>query len=124
MQATHCPVCFAPLETREVAPCYDCGHIERELAELAAGEHTYAEYQIFGLRVVLSDYCDADFGSYYPSYFGLPDHDRQALDRLEFVREVDPATQSRYDKYCSVCQHRLAFLRFLAEARARHRINA
>lgn len=124
MQATHCPVCFAPLETREVAPCYDCGHMERELAELAAGEHTYSEYRIFGMPVALCDFCDADFGSYYPSYFGLPDHQRQALDSLEFVREIDSAAQARYDKYCSACQHRLAFLEFLATVRARHQADA
>lgn len=119
MQAMHCPICFTPLEIREVAPCYDCGHMDRELAELAEGRHTYSEYRIFGLPVVLCDFCDADFGSYKPGYLGLPDHERLAPNCLEFVREVDPTSQAHHDKYCPLCRHRLAFLQFLAEVRAR-----
>src|ERR1700704_1393575 len=71
MQPTHCPICYTALETREVAPCWDCGHLPNELAECAAGEHTYHEFRAFdSLPVVLCDFCDVDFGSYYASYFG------------------------------------------------------
>lgn len=118
MRVTHCPVCFGALEVRGVAPCHDCGHMKRELVDLAAGRHTYAVYRIFGLPIVLCDYCDADFASYYPGYFGLPDGDRSALGNLEFIRDIDPAAQPRYDKYCPECQHRLAFLEFVIAARA------
>jgi len=55
---------------RAVAPCFDCGHEESELGELAAGEHEYHRYRIFDREIVLCDFCDADFGSYYPSFVG------------------------------------------------------
>ena len=123
MQATHCPVCFAALAVREVAPCHDCGHLEQELAHLVAGKHEYAEYRVFGLSVVLCNFCKVDFGSNDPTYFGLSgmfDRDRASLENFEFVRRVGPETAARRDKYCPDCDRRLAFLVFLLAARSRH----
>ncbi len=84
----------------------------RELEELAEGAHRYREYRVWGLRIVLCDFCDADFGSYFPSHFGFKAEDRARLDDLEFLREVEPSSAPDYDKYCPKCQHRLAFLNF------------
>lgn len=116
MQA--CPICSGVLESRLVAPCYDCGHVEGELIELANQEHIYREYNVFGSRIVLCDFCDADFGSYYPSYFGLPDlGETIGTDDLELIKELNPPPEAIHDGYCIECRHRLAFLKFLAVAR-------
>src|SRR5688572_17248489 len=73
MKAEQCPICFTTLEACEVAPCMDCGHVPQELEHLREGQHTYAEYRIFGpLSLVLCDFCQVDFDSYDPAYFGLP----------------------------------------------------
>src|SRR6476659_4205749 len=116
-----CPICYSALEPRRVAPCWDCGHAEQELAELVAGEHTYHEFRVFGQHpIVLCNFCDADFGSYYPSYFGLPDRGGVIGDVLELVRSVDPTPYPITDGYCEQCKHRLAFLNFLAAVRLQH----
>ena len=105
------------MQERTVAPCFDCGHAESELRELAAGEHEYHHFRVFGQEIVLCDFCDADFGSYYPSHFGLPGETPGAANYdLDLIAKVDhpqPAT----DFVCERCKHRLAFLTFLAAAR-------
>lgn len=116
MPSTHCPICYTALETREVAPCWDCGHLPNELAECAAGEHECHECRAFGaLPVVLCDFCFVNFASYYASYFGL---DRTGIlgDLPERLRSVIPDAQPHKDKYCPECGHRLAFLQFRAAA--------
>jgi hypothetical protein len=116
MAETHCPLCYGPLEVRDVAPCYDCGHDSKELDHLAEGRHTYAEMRVFGINIILCSFCQVDFSSYAASYFGRSQ--RVGLGRgMVFVRDVT-ATSPAKDKFCPTCGHRLAFLRFLAEARA------
>ena len=123
MQATHCPLCYEPLEVRDVGPCMDCGFYPEEIEHALAGMHTYAEYRIFGdLSLVLCSFCDADFASYDPTFFGLPRGNRIGLDRpqgWEFVRAVPPVITK--DKCCANCGYRLPFLEFVARARELHR---
>ena len=120
MATLRCPVCDSVMEIRTVAPCFDCGHRESELHELAAGEHEYHLFTVFGQEIVLCDFCDADFGSYYPSYFGLPGATpgevNYDLDLIELVENPQPST----DYVCDSCHHRLAYLKFLAAARRLH----
>lgn len=95
----------------------DCGGETGELEEALSGHHTYAEYRIFGeLSLVLCDFCQADFSSYDPAFFGLPRGRKVGRERgWDFVREVQ--TFVAKDKYCSGCGHRLSFLVFVAKAR-------
>ncbi|NLC23014.1 MAG: hypothetical protein GX776_00855 [Oxalobacter sp.] len=80
MPETHCPLCHHELDIRDVTPCDVCGANPEELSHLAAGRHTYSEYEIFPeLTLVLCDFCDVDFGSYDPVWFGLP---KQAKNRI------------------------------------------
>ena len=117
----HCPICYSALESRTVAPCWDCGHLESELADFAAGMHTYGEYRAFGqYPVILCNFCLADFGSYDPRYFSLPEKIRSASTILEFARNFDPPALPVMDGYCDECRHRLAFLRFVVAVRNRN----
>ena len=120
MQATNCPICFSPLESREVAACMDCGHDPQELQHFRDGKHTYAEYRIFDdLSLVLCDFCHADFSSYDPTYFGLPSKTSIGLGFTTPLRDVSPPGHT-FDKVCTQCQHRLAFLEFVSAARSFH----
>lgn len=111
-----CPVCYGTLNKIKVAPCFDCGHAPEEIAELAHGEHEYHIFEIWGQNIVLCDFCDADFGSYFPDYFGLPEGPPQEYP-LELIEMLDSPTIG-IDLYCSSCRHRLAFLKFLKAARS------
>jgi hypothetical protein len=68
MSESNCPICYAPLEVRDVAPCWDCGADPAELGHLAAGPHKYAEFLIFDAAITLCDFCQVDFASYAPDY--------------------------------------------------------
>lgn len=113
----NCPICNGILEEKTVAPCFDCGYDSTELEELGKGEHEYFLYRIFELELVLCDFCDADFGSYYPEYFGLKGEFPKGQNYdLQRMGQVKTPSISR-DLYCKECKHRLAFLDFLKNAR-------
>jgi hypothetical protein len=112
---TRCPICFGVLESREVAPCYECGHDPNELDHLAGGRHTFCEMRAFGVDIVLCDFCRVDFSSYDPTCFSRVRGTRPERE-LVFVRDVLNPQQTR-DKFCPGCGKRLAFLRFLARVR-------
>ncbi len=98
----------------------DCGNDPQELQHFAEGKHTYAEYRIFGsLSLVLCNFCQVDFGSFDPTYFGLPASAHIGLERMSFVRHVDPP-QRTFDKVCLECHRRLSFLQFVSAARELH----
>jgi hypothetical protein len=116
MSESHCPICYTALETREVAPCYACGHAPSDLTDLAEGRHTYDEIETLGARAVLCDFCQSDFSSFDPTYFGRPAGTPMGRPHIQFVRTIrDP--RPGVDKFCPQCQHRLAFLRFVVQAR-------
>lgn len=89
----------------------ECGGDEFELDHYR--EHSYKEYEVYyGQRLVFCDFCEVDFGSYDPTYFGFPQGTRLGLDDWEFVKYVEDK-ELRKDKYCPNCQHRLPFLKFV-----------
>ena len=112
-----CPICFNPLDVRDVAPCWDCGALPEELDECLKGEHEYSEWEVFpGLRVVFCDICVLDFGSYDPTYFGLPKGTRLDMDTMSLIKNIEHP-QITKDGYCPQCNHRLAFLKFIVKIR-------
>ena len=112
MSQTQCPICFTPLEIREVTPCFLCGGwqptTDREFNEwrLASGE-----------SIVLCKLCELeDFMS--PRGWGWRLGLRATphpLNALEFVRTLSTNAQVK-DKYCPQCNLRLAFLRIMADS--------
>lgn len=117
MQETHCPICYGALESREVAPCDDCGGAPQELDHLRQGIHAYSVYTVFaGMELTLCDFCHVDFGSYNPDFFGLPKGQRIDLTKMSLVRSVDQPSL-HLGKVCTQCGLRLSFARFVARVR-------
>lgn len=120
MSETNCPICFTSLEVADVAPCMQCGSLPAEIEQAVAGSHTYAEMRIFGdLTLVLCNFCQVDFGSMNPEFFGLPKTAVIGYQKMQFLRSVDDVRISK-DKVCPTCQHRLAFLKFVQASRELH----
>jgi hypothetical protein len=93
----------------------ECGADDFELDHYK--EHEYKVYEVyFGQRLILCDFCEVDFASYDPTYFGFPKGRPIGLKDWSFVREITEK-ELRKDKYCSNCQHRLPFLKFVEVCR-------
>jgi len=110
-----CPICSGKLENRKVAPCYDCGHDPKELKEFADGVHNYDVYEIFGNRLVLCNFCSADFDSYDHDFLGFPEELANNYP-LEYISKCDDPRLGE-DRYCPECQCRLAYLVVLKDIR-------
>ena len=120
MHETHCPLCHAELEVRDVAPCDECGGLPQEIAHFSSGKHSYAEYEVFPpLMLTLCNFCDVYFGSHDPTFYGLPRNARIGYQCMRLVQPVPEPTLGR-DKFCPVCNLRLSFLRFVHQARQQH----
>lgn len=118
MSENFCPICYTKLTVKEVSPCEECGHLEEELNHYKS--HRYAEMRIFGeLSLILCDFCQVDFGSYNPEFFGLPHQKSIGLHTMQFIRSIENVS-IRKDKCCPECHHRLPFLRFVCQARELH----
>jgi hypothetical protein len=99
----------------------ECGAVPAELDHARSGKHTYAIYRIFGkFDVVLCNFCQVDFSSYDPKFFGLPRNRRVGLGHdLDFVKDLKDCS-IRKDKWCPKCGYRIGFLRFVKGAREEH----
>lgn len=120
MPERYCPLCYGELEVRAVAPCDECGAASEEIEHLFRGKHTYAVYEVFPpLKLTLCNFCDVDFDSTDPTFFGLP---RNARIGYRYMRLVQPVREPMLgkDKFCPACNLRLSFLRFVHRARQQH----
>jgi hypothetical protein len=67
------PTLFWPPQVREVAPCEEGGGDPREIEHFRVRKHTYQRFEVFAdLELTLCNFCMLDFGSYDPTFFGLP----------------------------------------------------
>ncbi len=115
MKETYCPLCHSKLEFKNVTPCDECGADDFELDHFK--EHKYHEYVLYhDLRLVLCDFCDVDFGSYDPTYFGFEKDKRIGYEDFELIREVEEV-KLRKGKHCPECGYNLPFLKFVKECR-------
>ena len=111
MSSSSCPLCHSELINVEVNPCMDCG------ANPNSSKGKYVEYEVlFGLKLTLCEFCSVDFGSYDPMYFGLDKNEKIGFEYFNFVKEVSNTVKLK-DKYCTECEHRLAFLKFIEKCR-------
>jgi DNA-directed RNA polymerase subunit RPC12/RpoP len=104
------------MELRECSPCFDCGHEPNEIEHFNNNEHEYYVVKVFGLEIQLCDFCDADFGSYNPSYFGLKEGPVEKHMSASFSDKISKPVIEK-DYVCQQCSHRLKFLEFLKKAR-------
>ena len=115
MAESHCPICFTKLVAKEVTPCMDCGGNESVINHGQNGQ--YREYELyFQQRLILCDFCDVDFGSYDPTYFGFGRGKKLGYQDFNFTREIFDRSLKK-DKYCLECKHRLSFLKFVQKCR-------
>ena len=115
MKETHCPICYTELISKEVTPCVSCGGLEVELGHYK--HHVFREYELyFKQRLILCNFCDVDFGSYAPSYFGFLKSQSIGFQDFNHVREISDK-ELRKGKYCPECKHRLPFLNFVQYCR-------
>lgn len=120
MKATHCPLCFEPLEVRDVAPCMGCGWSPEEIEHCQSGRHAYAEYRLFEtFTLTLCNVCVCEFHLYDPAFFGVPADTRIRHGHPSLVREIQPVGPLK-DKGCPRCRYRLPFLAFVAAMRSMH----
>ena len=120
MQEVTCLLCFGPLEVGDVAPCDECGADPVEIAHFQLGKHTFHRYEIFPpLQLTLCNFCDVDFGSFAPTFFGLPRRARIGYQYFTVIDRIESPSLSK-DKFCPACRFRLQFLRFVDQARCQH----
>jgi len=118
LKDTHCPLCYSKLLFKKVTPCDECGADDFELDHFK--EHKYHEYVLYHeLRLVLCDFCDVDFGSYDPTYFGFEKGTRIGYEDFQLAREVTDIKMTE-GKYCPECSYNLPFLKFASACRTKN----
>ena len=117
-QHPNCPVCFTPMISKELTPCMDCGGHDSELDHYK--EHDYKEWEVlYGERLVLCDFCDADFASYNTSFFGFKNRRTIGLEHFNFVKEIHDK-RLRVGLFCPSCHMTHDFLKFVAVCREKN----
>lgn len=112
-----CPLCYTELEVRNFTSCDNCGWDNKELTHLKENKHIYTTYEIYnGLRLTFCNFCNVDFSSYRPEYFGFKNKQKIGLQHFHFIREIENP-QTVKDKFCPTCSARLSFLNFLVAIR-------
>src|SRR5262245_9208246 len=118
MKETNCPLCYGPLEIRNVAPCDMCGAIPEELEHARQNVHDYNQYELFpGLMLTLCNVCALEVDQIEGSYFGLKSGTKFGFGRMRLVSPIRDMHLTK-DKFCPACNCRLSFLRFVLAVRA------
>ena len=117
MGQSQCPVCYSPLEVRDVAPCYICGGWPESVAwfdQTAA----FTEFRLpGGQSLVLCRGCELE-EFMVPGGWGyrLAPGQKVPVNALRRVRGVE-GPRLGPDKFCPACNVRLAFLAVIADNR-------
>lgn len=116
MGRSQCPICYSPLEVRDVTPCFICGGWPEIVARFdpAIG---FTEARLpSGQSLVLCRGCRLeDF--MVPGGWGyrlVPD-EKLPVNALRWVRDVEEPRLG-CDKFCTTCNLRLAFAEVIATA--------
>jgi len=118
MKDTNCPICDTKLAVKDATPCMECGIDDFELDHYK--EHEYNEYEVyFGQRLILCDFCDVDFGSYDPVYFGFKKGQNLGFNDWSFIKKIDNK-ELRQTKFCPTCNYPLSFLKFVQACREKN----
>ena len=115
MAQSQCPVCYAPLEVRDVTPCFICGGWAVTVEKFRP-DAEYREWRMpGGQMIVLCSPCEVvEFmvPGGWGYRLGLTKR-RLAVIELERVRLIEQPQLGR-DKFCPSCKLRLSFLKIVA----------
>lgn len=118
---THqCPICNDVLEVRKLAPCDDCGWDPKEIEDFENDIHTYAEFEVYGSKLILCNFCDVDFSSYDPTVWGLPlksniGYGSEGFRKLKEIPRSELFIEKGY--FCPSCKAKLAMLKAMYKAK-------
>jgi hypothetical protein len=112
---SQCPLCYSPLEVRDVAPCYVCGGWPDAVARFDPAAR-FAEYRLpGGQTLVLCRGCELEEFMVPGGWgFRLITEQTRPINALQLVRMVDRPELAR-DKFCPSCNLRLAFADVIAD---------
>jgi hypothetical protein len=108
-----CPACGEVLNIIDVAPCDDCGGFPKEIEHFKNKEHKYAKFEVYGSILTLCNFCDVDFSSYAPSFWGLKTQQRPGYGSPGFrkISEIPHDKLSiKKGKFCPHCNARLTLI--------------
>lgn len=115
-----CPICYEKLQVIDVAPCDECGWNETEIEHFQEKKHIYARFEVYGSELILCNFCEFDFSSYHPGFWGFQNKDRIGCGSKGF-RKIEEIPREKLnigkDKFCPSCKARLTYLKALAKAR-------
>jgi hypothetical protein len=115
MSHVQCPVCFAPLEVREVAPCFICGGWPEMVTQFDP-RVSFREWRMpSGEVLVLCQACELEefMVPGWGNKLGLTTYPFP-INELQPVPSVESPTIGK-DKFCPQCNLRLAFLKIVAK---------
>ena len=115
MSQLQCPVCYTPLEVRNVAPCFICGGWPESVARFDE-DATLTEFRLPGGQlIVVCRSCELE-EFMVPGGWGyrLAPDEKLPVNALQRVRTL-PTPQLGRDKFCPSCNLRLAFLNVVAD---------
>jgi hypothetical protein len=114
MSHAQCPVCYAPLEERDVTPCFICGGWPEVVARLdPAGEFT--KFRLPSDKLIVLCYACELEEFMVPGGWGDRLAPNQKLPRNALLPvESLSRPQLVRDKFCPACNLRLAFLMVIA----------
>ncbi len=114
MGRSQCPVCYTPLEVRDVTPCFICGGWPAPVARFDP-RAAFTEFQFpGGQSLVLCQGCELE-EFMVPGGWGywLAPGEKLPVTAFQRVRAVE-SPQLRRDKFCPACNVRLAFAKAIA----------
>lgn len=115
MNPAQCPICFGPLEPRDVTPCHICGGRPESVAGFDPTA-TFTQFRLpSGHGVTLCRACELE-EFMVPGGWGYRLVPRESLPvkGLRRVRAIDSPQLVR-EKFCQACDLRLAFAEVVAE---------
>jgi hypothetical protein len=115
MGQLQCPVCYSPLDFRDVTPCFVCGSWPEVVARFDA-TIAFTEFRLpWGRSIVLCRGCELE-EFMVPGGWGyrLAPKEKLPVNVLQRVRAIDEPRLGR-DKFCPACNIRLAFAQVIAD---------
>lgn len=115
MGQSQCPICYTPLEVRDVPPCYICGGWSEAVSRLDPTA-MFTELRLpSGRSLVLCRGCQLE-EFMVPGGWGyrLAPGEKLPVNALQWVRAIEVPHLGQ-DKFCPTCNIRLAFAEVIAD---------